>query len=103
MLSKDKRILDEMKYVKLHKCRLNQDELLFPTSESGDGMGTICDKEGAHKIHKVTTKFVEAMHGFIVAWEQWQKRQRPYNGISSWSRIFSKEDMGIIPLCHSKN
>ncbi|KAG5239545.1 hypothetical protein IMY05_008G0014100 [Salix suchowensis] len=70
-----------MKYVKLHKCRLNQDELLFSTSESG-----------AHKINKVTTKFVEAMQGFIVAREQWQKKQRPYNGISSVGDQIKKVD-----------
>ncbi|KAJ6690611.1 hypothetical protein OIU85_006824 [Salix viminalis] len=91
-VEQDKRIPDEMKYVKLHKSRLNQDELLFPTSESGDGRGTIYDKEGAHKIHKVTTKFVEAMQGFIVAREQWQKKQRPYNGIGSVGDQIKKVD-----------
>ncbi|CAK7325229.1 unnamed protein product [Dovyalis caffra] len=41
-----------MKYVKLPKCKLEQDELLFPPSESGNWRETICDKEGAQKIHK---------------------------------------------------
>jgi hypothetical protein len=69
-----------MKYVRLHKCRLDQDDLPFPSSESGDRRGTVCDQEGGQKIHKVTARFVEAMQRVIVARDQWQKKKQPANG-----------------------
>ena len=72
--------MNEMKYVKLHKCRLDQDDLLFPSSESGDRRGAICDKE---KIHEVTARFAEAMQRVIVARDQWQKKKQPANGIGN--------------------
>ncbi|CAK7325232.1 unnamed protein product [Dovyalis caffra] len=74
--------IDEMKYVKLRKCKLQQDELLFPPSESGNRRETICDKGGAQKIHKVTAKFVEAMQRVIVARDQLKKKQQPPDGTS---------------------
>ncbi|KAJ6901368.1 hypothetical protein NC651_019199 [Populus alba x Populus x berolinensis] len=79
MLSKEKRIPNEMKYVKLQIAGSIKMSLLFHTSESGDGRGTICDKEDAHNIHKVTTKFVEASYA--------QKREfkgRSYLCLPTW-------------------
>lgn len=81
-----------MKYVKLHKCRLDQDELPFPSSESGDRRGTICDQEGGQKIHKVTARFVEAMQRVIVARDQWQKKKQPANGIGNGGDQIKKFD-----------
>ncbi|KAJ6433035.1 hypothetical protein OIU84_020128 [Salix udensis] len=69
-----------MRYVKLHKCRLDQDDLLFPSSESGDRRGAMCDKE---KIQKVTARFAEAMQRVIVGRDQWQKKKQPANGIGN--------------------
>ncbi|CAK7325233.1 unnamed protein product [Dovyalis caffra] len=72
--------IDEMKFAKVRNYKLEQDELLFPPSESGNRRETIYDKKGAQKIHKVTAKFVEAMQRVIVARDQWKKRQRPADG-----------------------
>ncbi|KAJ6311350.1 hypothetical protein OIU77_013173 [Salix suchowensis] len=69
-----------MKYVKLHKCRLDQDDLLFPSSESGDRRGAMCDKE---KIQKVTARFAGAMQRVIVGRDQWQRKKQPANGIGN--------------------
>ncbi|KAF9674997.1 hypothetical protein SADUNF_Sadunf10G0185800 [Salix dunnii] len=78
-----------MKYVKLHKCRLDQDDLLFPSSESGDRRGAIRDRE---KIHKVTAKFAEAMQRVIVAGDQWQKKKQPANGSGNGGDQINKLD-----------
>lgn len=58
----------KMKYVKLHKCRLSQDEV-FPVPETGNQRGTTGDKEGEHKTNKVT-KLMEAIQRVIMARDQ---------------------------------
>ncbi|KAJ6358107.1 hypothetical protein OIU78_005854 [Salix suchowensis] len=84
-----------MKYVKLHKCRLDQDDLLFPSSESGDRRGAMCDKE---KIQKVTARFAGAMQRVIVGRDQWQRKKQPANGIGNGGDQIKRKEVSCYLL-----
>ncbi|KAK9283281.1 hypothetical protein L1049_011517 [Liquidambar formosana] len=57
-----------MKYVKLHKCKLQQDELWL-SPENTNRRGSIGHEQGRHDMHKVS-KLVEAMQRVIMTKEQ---------------------------------